>query len=243
LRSDRGGEFTSNELTKYLKSEGTERRADTPQHNGVAEALNRQILEHVRAMLHQSGLPKNLWAEAVQHAVWIKNRTSTKALGNITPYERLYGEKLNFADLPEWGQDVWVHSPGGSKLDARAKQARWIGYDADSTHAHCIYWPGTKRVSVERNVKFVSPYVSIYISPPSYDSAVAGPAAQPAAASQAPTAPALLPAAPIAQSSRAPPVGVVLCHMTWTRGWQTTRSCKLIHIQMYHNLHSLPKVR
>ena len=84
LRSDRGGEFTSNEFTKFLKNEGTERRlttADTPQHNGIAEALNRRILERVRAMLHQSGLPKSLWAEAVQHAVWIKNRTFTKGVG------------------------------------------------------------------------------------------------------------------------------------------------------------------
>jgi hypothetical protein len=79
---------------------------DTPQHNGIAEALKCRILERVRAMLHQSGLPKSLWAEAVQHAVWIKNRTSTKALGNVTPYERLYGENPNFANLPEWGQDV-----------------------------------------------------------------------------------------------------------------------------------------
>jgi hypothetical protein len=102
-------------------------------------------------MLHQSGLPKSLWAEAVQHAVWIKNRTSTKVLGNVTPYECLYGEKPNFANLPEWGQDVWVYSPAGSKLDARAKQFRWIGYDADSTHAHRIFWGGTNCVSVEHS--------------------------------------------------------------------------------------------
>ena len=94
LRSDRGGEFTSNQFTAYLREQGTERRlttADTPQHNGVAESLNRRLLERVRAILHQADLPKNLWGEAIQFAVWLKNRTSTKALGNVTPYERLYG--------------------------------------------------------------------------------------------------------------------------------------------------------
>ena len=204
LRSDRGGEFTSHEFTKYLQKEGTERRlttADTPQHNGIAESLNRRLLERVRAMLHQSRLPKNLWAEAVQHAVWIKNRTSTKALGNITPFERLYGEKPNLSDLHEWGQDVWIHDSTGSKLDARAKQARWIGYDADSTHAHRIYWPGKNRVTVERNVKFKSS--TITVTAPRRATVAAQSAPQPAAAVQAPAAPApaVVPAAaPAAQT-------------------------------------------
>jgi hypothetical protein len=43
LRSDRGGEYTGNQFTKFLQEEGSERRLtthDTPQHNGVSEALN-----------------------------------------------------------------------------------------------------------------------------------------------------------------------------------------------------------
>jgi hypothetical protein len=127
LRSDRGGEYTGHKFTKFLQQEGTERRLtthDTPQHNGVAESLNRRILERVRAMLHHSGLPKNLWAEAVRHAVWLKNRSSTRALGNdTTPYERLYGNKPDLSSIPPWGQTSWVHSSTGSKLDARGVEA------------------------------------------------------------------------------------------------------------------------
>jgi len=50
--------------------QGTERRlttADTPQHNGVAVSLDRQLVERVRAMLHQAQLPKNMWGEAIRH--------------------------------------------------------------------------------------------------------------------------------------------------------------------------------
>ena len=121
LRSDRGGEFTGRDFTSFLREQGTERRLtthDTPQHNGVAESLNRRLLERVRAMLHQADLPKNLWAEAINFAVWLKNRATTKALGSITPYERLYGQKPNLGSVPEWGQYVWVHNATGSKLDA-----------------------------------------------------------------------------------------------------------------------------
>ena len=42
LRSDRGGEYTGREFTKFLQQEGTKRRLtthDTPQHNGVAESM------------------------------------------------------------------------------------------------------------------------------------------------------------------------------------------------------------
>jgi transposase InsO family protein len=170
LRSDRGSEYTGCEFTKFLQEQGTERRLtthDTPQHNGVAESLNRHLLERVWAVLHQSDLPKNLWAEALHFAVWLKNCTSTQALGNnTTPYEKLYGNKPNLSGVPEWGQAIWVHFGTGSKLDVRGIEARWVGYDAESTHAHRVYWPYKNSVMIERNVKFASPYVTIHSGPP-----------------------------------------------------------------------------
>jgi len=75
-----------------------------PEYNGVAESLHCRLLEQVCAILHHSELPKSLWGEAIMFAVWLKNRTSTQALGNITPFEKLYGIKPNLGGLPEWGQ-------------------------------------------------------------------------------------------------------------------------------------------
>ena len=43
LRSDRGGEYLSDEFSCHLKCNGTEWKLtthDTPEHNGVAEQLN-----------------------------------------------------------------------------------------------------------------------------------------------------------------------------------------------------------
>jgi hypothetical protein len=168
LRSDRGGEYTGEEFSKFLKEQGTEHRLtthDTPQHNGVAESLNRRLLERTRAILHHSGLPKHLWGEAVNHATWLKNRTSTWALGNTTPLERLYGDKPNLGNVPEWGQRVWVHTDSGSKLDARAIEGHWVGYDKDSTHAHRIYFSDKNKVAVERNIKFAPTTVTVYTPP------------------------------------------------------------------------------
>ncbi len=130
LWSDHGGEYTGDAFTCFLKEQGTERRFtthDTPQHNGVAESLNRRLLEHVCAILHHSSLPKTLWGKGVLFAVWLKNCTSTHVLGNITPYECLYRDKPNLGGVPKWGQCIWVHSTAGSKLNAHVLEARWVG--------------------------------------------------------------------------------------------------------------------
>jgi transposase InsO family protein len=188
LRSDRGGEFTGNEFTSFLQQQGAERRLtthDTPQHNGIAESLNRRLVERVRAILHHSGLPKTLWDEAVTHVVWLKNRSSTRVLGNVTPFERLNGQKPNLAAVPEWGLPVWVHNNGGSKLDGRGIVGRWVGFDTDSTHAHRIYWPQKGTVTVEQNIRLTVPTVTICIPAPttSIMTPTAAPSAPPSTSS------------------------------------------------------------
>lgn len=54
LCSDRGGEYLSAEFDAYLKERGITRELmvhDSPQQNGMAERLNRTLVEHAHAML------------------------------------------------------------------------------------------------------------------------------------------------------------------------------------------------
>ena len=44
-------------------------------------------------MMIDAKLPKKFWAEAVLTAVYLKNRSSSKCLGDMTPYEAWYGCK------------------------------------------------------------------------------------------------------------------------------------------------------
>lgn len=104
-------------------------------------------------MLHASGLPKFLWSEAAKHGIWCKNRTGTKALGGKSPYEAFHDEKPNLSGVPQWGCRVWVHDPSQTKLSPRAREGRWVGYDATSNGSH-IYWPNTKSLTVERSIYF-----------------------------------------------------------------------------------------
>ena len=72
LSSDRGGEYQGEEFINYLKSKGTHQKLnihDAHHQTGVAEHHNRMIIKRIRALLHASRLPKNLWGEAAQHVV------------------------------------------------------------------------------------------------------------------------------------------------------------------------------
>ena len=62
LRTDNGGEYTSNEFENYYSKYGIRHEKTvpgTPQHNGVAERINRTIVEKVRCMLRMAKLPKS----------------------------------------------------------------------------------------------------------------------------------------------------------------------------------------
>ncbi|XP_019242635.1 PREDICTED: uncharacterized protein LOC109222773, partial [Nicotiana attenuata] len=68
LRSDNGGEFTSNEFKVFCEKNGVRHFLTvprSPQQNGVVERKNRTILNMVRSMLKSKNMPKEFWAEAV----------------------------------------------------------------------------------------------------------------------------------------------------------------------------------
>jgi hypothetical protein len=156
LRSDRGGEFKSDEFDQYLKSRGTRRELtvhDTHEQVGVAERLNRTKVELARAMLFDSKLPKYLWAEAMHHAIWIKNRSPTRALDGKTPYEARFRKKPNLANVAPFGTQVWVKIHDAGKLEPRARPGYFVGYDDEST-GYRIYFPDTRKVNPEREVIF-----------------------------------------------------------------------------------------
>ncbi|KAG3044231.1 hypothetical protein PI125_g27222 [Phytophthora idaei] len=62
LRSDNGGGYTSGEMAKFCKRHGIHQKFTppyTPKSNGVAERMNRTLVECARCMLEHAGLPKS----------------------------------------------------------------------------------------------------------------------------------------------------------------------------------------
>ena len=70
-----------------------------PKHNGLAERMNRSIVEVSCVMLHDQKVPKFLWDEATSTIVYVQNRVLHQSLENKIPEEIFAGTKPNINHL------------------------------------------------------------------------------------------------------------------------------------------------
>ncbi|KAE8654176.1 E3 ubiquitin protein ligase upl2, putative isoform 2 [Hibiscus syriacus] len=75
----------------------------TPQHNGVAERMNRTLNERARSMRIHAGLPKFLWAEAINTAAYLINRGPSVPLDGRIPEEVWSKKEINLSHLRVFG--------------------------------------------------------------------------------------------------------------------------------------------
>jgi hypothetical protein len=126
----------------------------TPQQNGKAERLNRTLMEKVRAMLADSGLPKPLWGEAIVTATLLRNLSPFKD-NDKTPYEMFYGKAPNIARLRTFGCKAYVHTPKEKrgKLDDVSTPGIMVGY-AENYKGYRILLMDNENVIISRDVVF-----------------------------------------------------------------------------------------
>src|ERR1700742_8238 len=116
FRTDGGAEYQSIELQQYLKESGIEHEVTppyTPQLNGMAERLNRTLIERVRCLLISSGLNNSFWKEAMDYSVYIYNHTPYSGIAfTKTPAEIF--NKFTLKRLPRFhvfGSLCYYHVP------------------------------------------------------------------------------------------------------------------------------------
>jgi len=70
----------------------------TPQLNGVAERMNRTLLEKARCIILHSGVNKKLWGEAILSSTYVTNRNPCRSLQcNKTPAELWTNKRINLS--------------------------------------------------------------------------------------------------------------------------------------------------
>ncbi|GMJ14768.1 hypothetical protein HRI_005146000 [Hibiscus trionum] len=159
FRSDNGGEYTSDEFDDFCRKEGIKRQFTTvytPQQNGVAERMNRTLLERTRAMLRAAGLEKAFWAEAVNTACYLVNRAPSTAIELKTPMEMWTGKPVDYSNLHIFGSIVYVmyNAQEISKLDPKSRKCKFLGY-ADGVKGYRLWDPTARKVIISRDVIFV----------------------------------------------------------------------------------------
>ncbi|GJS60753.1 ribonuclease H-like domain-containing protein [Tanacetum coccineum] len=144
-------EFCGN---KGIKQEYSNAR--TPKQNGVAERMNKTLIEAARTMLADSLLPTTFWAETVSTACYIFNRVRVTKPQNKTPYELLFGHKPIISYIRPFGCHVTILDTLSvlGKFDGNSDEGFLVSYSLNSK-AYRVYNLVTKRVEVNLHVNFL----------------------------------------------------------------------------------------
>lgn len=155
LRTDNGGEFCNKQFDSFLVKCGIihqKTNPHTPEQNGMLERLNRTIVEKARCLLFDADLNKSFWAEAVNTAVYLRNRSIASGIQK-TPYEAWHNKKPDVGHIRIFGSDAMVHVPKArrTKFDKKSEKMILVGF-SDNVKGYRLYCPETKKVITSRDV-------------------------------------------------------------------------------------------
>lgn len=159
IRTDGGGEYVSKLFSDFCDKNGIIHQKTTPytpQQNGVAERMNRTLLDRVRCMLLDSNLPRYFWAEALSTATRIVNFVPCKATGEKSPEYLWSNREPDLNTLKVFGCTAFAHIPSQKrkKLDDKGVECIFVGY-SETSKAYRLYNKGKKNIIVSRDVNFI----------------------------------------------------------------------------------------
>lgn len=157
LRSDNGTEYCNRTMAEFLRSTGILHQTTvpyTPQQNGIAERMNRTLVEKARCMLFDARMSTKFWAEAIMTAAFVINRIPNRTC-NKTPEEIWSNKKPDLSILRIFGCKAMSFIPKEKrfKFDPKSKHCIFIGYSS-TTKGYRLYDPCTNKIFISRDVKF-----------------------------------------------------------------------------------------
>ncbi|CEG46980.1 polyprotein [Plasmopara halstedii] len=154
LQSDNGTEFVDKTMAGICQQNGIVNQRSVPyipQRNGVAERLNRTIMEKTRSMLYYKSVSTEWWAEAVSTAVYLSNRSSNTAHPDITPYELAFKMKSQMDHLRVFGSHGYAHIDDvkRTKLEPKSFKCMFLGY-AENVKGYRVFDLEDAKIKVTR---------------------------------------------------------------------------------------------
>ncbi|GJT09337.1 putative ribonuclease H-like domain-containing protein [Tanacetum coccineum] len=159
IRSDNGTEFKNKVMDDFCREKGIKREynvARTLQQNGVAERMNRTLIEAARTILADSKLATTFWAEAVSTACYVQNRVLIVKPHNKTPYELFRGFKPAIGFMKPFGCHVTILNTLDKlgKFDGKSDEGFFVGYSL-SSKAFRVYNTRTRKVQENLHIGFL----------------------------------------------------------------------------------------
>jgi hypothetical protein len=107
-------------------------------------------------MLIDAHLPQRFWAEAINTAVFLKNRSPTQAIDGKTPYEVWHGSKPQLGHLRKFGCLALLHVPDSQrfKLEPKARRCLHLGYVHNTKRLWRLWDISGRRVILGADVIF-----------------------------------------------------------------------------------------
>nr|GFA39906.1 hypothetical protein [Tanacetum cinerariifolium] len=153
LRSDRGGEYLSQEFKDYLSENGIVQNLTspyTPQQNGVSKRRNRTLLDMVRSMFNLTTLPLSFRDYALESAVHILNMVPTKKRS----------VKCIFVGYPKETMGYYFYFPPENKVivarygdflerDLISQKFSGRDYDLEDDHMDTLPSKNTSKIPIE----------------------------------------------------------------------------------------------
>ncbi|KAG9459211.1 hypothetical protein H6P81_003719 [Aristolochia fimbriata] len=156
LRSDHGKEFENKDFAEFCDKRGIHHEFSapkTPQQNGVVERKNRTLQEMARVMLLSKGLPKKLWAEAINNACYITNRVFFRPFTHKIPYELYKEKKPTVSHFYNFGSKCYIlcDREALGKFATRSDEGIFLGYSTNN-RAYRVYNKRTRVIMESINV-------------------------------------------------------------------------------------------
>lgn len=133
-------------LRTYLRERGIDHRVSvthTSQQNGFIEREIRTVTKCARTLLHKAEVRGELWAEMVNTAVYLLNRTINTNTGNKTPYELWFGRRPRVKSLHPVGCEAALLDQGPrGKFEVKGRELQFISY-TDTFNTFSFYEPET----------------------------------------------------------------------------------------------------
>ncbi|CAI7803177.1 unnamed protein product [Closterium sp. NIES-54] len=156
LHSDKGGEFSSDLLRAFCRSEGIRQTFTlpaSPQQNGIAERRIGMVMDVARTSMIHAAAPHFLWPFAVQYAAHQINLQPRVSLPETTPTLRWTGKVGDASAFCVWGSQAFVRNTTADKLSSGAVPCVFLGFPPDAPGWQFDH-PTSRRVLSSRVVTF-----------------------------------------------------------------------------------------